>query len=66
MATETKNLTVESIKKEAQAEINKEVSAKYVVTYKAKLRELSSAQQIVSNIQRELANLELKMEQELE
>ncbi len=60
------NLTLNRIKKEAQAEINKEFTAKYVSKYKNKLRDLQSAKLIVSNIEREIADLEMQMENELE
>jgi len=59
------NLTKESIVREATQEINKEMGEKYKKKYKALLKDKVAAMQVVSNIDNEIADLELKMEKEL-
>lgn len=46
----------------AKREVAEEQMTKATTTYKAKLRELAGAQTIVANIEREIKDLELKME----
>lgn len=47
-----------SIAEQARAEVAKEDGEKAKVALKAKLRQLQSAQKIVANIEREIADLE--------
>lgn len=58
-------LTKKRVMKEAQDEVNAENAAKYKTEYKTKLRELGKAKLVVSNIEREISELELKMTNEL-
>jgi len=66
MATATPvNITKETIIKEAQAEITKELVDKHKSAYKRLLREREAARQVLANIDRQIEDLELKMDQEL-
>lgn len=49
---------VTSVKEQAQKEVAEELAKKAVNALKAKLRQLADAQQIVKNIEREIADLE--------
>lgn len=51
-------IDVASIKAAAQAEINAERTKKFTVALKKKMVDLANAEQIVSNIKREIADLE--------
>lgn len=54
--------SLKDIKAQAQAEVNKELSAKAVAALKGKYRELDSAKKIVANIERAIADLEASIE----
>jgi hypothetical protein len=51
---------MEDIFTRAKAELENELLADALVTYKAKLKSLHNATKVVDNIRRELADLELK------
>lgn len=53
----------QSILEMAKAEVEKEDLSRAVKLYKAKLKEQNAAQTVLDNIGRELAELELKIEQ---
>ena len=59
------NAVVEKIIQEAKDEVNKEVLEKAKKEMKERLRELSRANKLVANIEREIEDLELKLQQEL-
>jgi len=52
-----------SILDQAKAEIAKEEVTRAVKLYKGKLKERNAAQTVLDNIDREIADLELKIEQ---
>jgi len=62
---EITNLTKEAVIKEAKADIAKEMLEKHKSAYKRLLREREAARQVLANIDRQIEDLELKMEQEL-
>lgn len=51
-------IDIAAVKKEAQEQINKEITEKAKTALVKKMRELSSAEAIVGNIKREIADLE--------
>lgn len=58
-------LTKKKVIDQAKREVNKELMDEYLVKYKAKLYEQAKAQKVLDNINRDIEDLELKMEQEL-
>jgi len=54
-----------SVKEQAKQEVMADINKDAVKKYKAKLKELNTAKQIVKNIERELEDLEEKIEQEI-
>jgi hypothetical protein len=61
----TEKLSKAAVIKQARAEVAEEHASKYKKEYKAKLRERIQAERVLSNIDREIAELELKMNDEL-
>lgn len=61
--TEFNKLDPKAVIAKAQREIAEEQMTKAVAVLKTKYRELTAAQTVVENIQRDIANLELKIEQ---
>lgn len=59
------NLSKERIVREARAEVEKEMTSSLKDEMKVKLRELASAQKLVGNIEREIKEIELKIDHEL-
>ncbi len=54
------------IKAKAKAELVEETTSEHVETMKEKLKELQSAKIVVANLEREIADLELQIEQEID
>ena len=61
MSAESK-LSAKAITAQARKEVEQENQAKAVELLKKKLRELDTARTVVGNIEREIADLELKIE----
>ena len=59
------NLTKERVLKEARAEVEKEIVEKYKGQYKTLLKQKAAAELVVKNIDREIEDLELKINNEL-
>jgi len=60
------NMTKASIIQEAKNEVRKELADKYKQEYKSLVKQLEAARRVVSNIERQMKEYELKMEQELD
>lgn len=61
--SEFNKLDPKAVVARAQREIAEEQMSKAVVALKTKYRELGAAQTVIDNVRREIAHLELKIEQ---
>lgn len=60
------NLSMETVRKEAEKEIREERLKKAKATYKKKLEDIAKARQVLRNLERELEMLELELKDELD